>query len=100
MTQATTEQTSLPTSGCQPHHDSMFMLVVDPSCAIAEDGYGILASFDDPSASTTGSAPIDNVTISSDGATLYGMTQSGGCHDPTSAQNPSFGTVFSIPSAP
>jgi hypothetical protein len=78
----------------------IFMLSVDSTCAIAADGYGVLASFDDPSSSTTGSSPIDNVIVSADGLTLYGMTQSGGCNDPTSAQNPSFGTVFSIPSAP
>ena len=67
---------------------------ITPAC------HGILASFDDPSSSITGSSPIDNLILSSDGTTLFGMTQSAGCNDTTSAQDVPLGTVFWIPAEP
>lgn len=58
---------------------------------IAQDGslYEILGSFH---ASTTGKEPIDNVTFSPDGQTLYGLTQFGGANGG--------GTIFSLAVVP
>ena len=53
--------------------------------------YERLVSFD---RATTGAFPEDNVIPSSDGSTLYGLTQAGGAHDPKAAKK--FGTVFAL----
>jgi uncharacterized repeat protein (TIGR03803 family) len=53
--------------------------------------YTTLMSFD---GANTGAWPIDNVTISDDGTTLYGLTQSGGAYDPK--LDKSYGTIFSL----
>ncbi len=76
----------------------------DPACS-GENCYGILASFDShhqnpATPNLTGGAPIDNVIISPDGSTLFGMTEVGGANDPTNAQPITFGTVFSILATP
>lgn len=54
--------------------------------SIAQDGTGftLLASLDN----TTGINPIDNLTFSADGLTLYGLTQNGGTDNQ--------GTIFSL----
>lgn len=54
--------------------------------SIAQDGTGftLLASLDN----TTGINPIDNLTFSADGQTLYGLTQNGGTDNQ--------GTIFSL----
>ena len=46
----------------------------------------------------TGSSPIDNVIVSADGSTLYGMTQNGGAAD--QCNDNGYGTVFSIAAIP
>jgi uncharacterized repeat protein (TIGR03803 family) len=98
----------------------IFIMNPDPGCAgqLSAECYGILASFDTPKNTLTskgnchctaadspsdscdpnGSAPIDNLIASADGATLYGMTQSGGASDLCNAN--SYGTVFSILATP
>lgn len=53
--------------------------------------FELLASFD---RATTGAFPEDNVTLGADGATLYGLTQAGGVHDPDATKY--YGTVFSF----
>ena len=53
--------------------------------------YEVLASFD---RATTGAFPEDNVVPAASGPTLYGLTQSGGVHDPTASNY--FGTVFAL----
>lgn len=60
---------------------------------VSTDGttYAQLASFE---TSTTGGDPIDNVTFSADGLTLYGLTQSGGLYDPDGSLG--YGTIFSM----
>jgi hypothetical protein len=98
----------------------IFIMDPDPGCAgrLSAECYGILASFDTPKNTLTskgnchcteadsppdscdpnGSAPIDNLIASADGATLYGMTQSGGANDLCNANG--YGTVFSIVATP
>lgn len=84
----------------------IFRMSPQSSCAgsSAASCYGLIAAFDSPtqgSTDLTGSQPIDNVIVSEDGSTLYGMTQMGGANDPTNQQQQvSFGTVFSIPANP
>ncbi|MFO1519630.1 MAG: choice-of-anchor tandem repeat GloVer-containing protein [bacterium] len=58
-------------------------------------GYQRLASFH---AKTSGAYPIDNVTVSADGKTLYGLTQAGGQNDPSMVYQ--YGTVFSLGVSP
>ncbi|MBX9923576.1 MAG: hypothetical protein K2Y01_05640 [Rhabdochlamydiaceae bacterium] len=60
---------------------------------ISPDGsnYKTLASFN---GAENGAHPYDNVTISPDGRTLYGMTQAGGVYDPTLSNN--YGTIFAF----
>ena len=53
--------------------------------------YEKLASFD---RATTGAFPEDNVIPSSDGSTLYGLTQAGGANDPKAVKK--YGTVFAV----
>jgi uncharacterized repeat protein (TIGR03803 family) len=53
--------------------------------------YERLVSFD---RATTGAFPEDNVIPSSDGFTLYGLTQAGGANDPQAVKN--YGTVFAV----
>src|SRR5499426_2733248 len=53
--------------------------------------YERLISFD---RATTGAFPEDNVIPSSDGSTLYGLTQAGGANDPKAAKK--YGTVFAV----
>jgi uncharacterized repeat protein (TIGR03803 family) len=66
-------------------HGTIFQINPDGSA------YTTLLSFD---GANTGAWPIDNVTISDDGLTLYGMTQNGGTYDPK--LNNSYGTIFSL----
>ena len=53
--------------------------------------YERLVSFD---RATTGAFPEDNVIPSSDGSTLYGLTQAGGANDPKAEKK--YGTVFAV----
>ena len=53
--------------------------------------YERLVSFD---RATTGAFPEDNVIPSSDGSTLYGLTQAGGVNDPKAVKK--YGTVFAV----
>ena len=84
----------------------IFRMNPESSCANSTKShcYGLLASFDSPKKGDrddTGSQPIDNLTPSADGVTLYGMTQTGGANDDHNNQIAiSFGTVFSILAAP
>ncbi|MGZ6242496.1 MAG: choice-of-anchor tandem repeat GloVer-containing protein [Candidatus Binataceae bacterium] len=84
----------------------IFRMNPETSCANSTKShcYGLLASFDSPKKGDrddTGSQPIDNLTPSADGVTLYGMTQTGGANDDHNNQIAiSFGTVFSILAAP
>lgn len=90
-------------NGGANHGGVIFRMNPDSSCvnSNAPACYGLLGVFDSPNSGDTdltGSQPIDNVIVSHDGKTLYGMTQTGGAHDPTNQeQDISFGTVFSIP---
>jgi uncharacterized repeat protein (TIGR03803 family) len=54
-------------------------------------GYQQLAYF---GGSVTGAFPYDNVAISADGKTLYGMSGAGGKNDPTCEKK--YGTIYSI----
>ncbi len=58
---------------------------------ILPDGtyYSVLESFN---GAENGANPLDNVIISNDGLTLYGMTQYGGAYDPTLSNE--YGTIF------
>lgn len=53
--------------------------------------YKTLASFNGEG---NGAYPYDNVVVSADGRTLYGMTQAGGVYDPTLSNN--YGTIFAF----
>jgi uncharacterized repeat protein (TIGR03803 family) len=58
---------------------------------VSDGKYEVLASFD---RATTGAFPEDNVTLSSDGRLLFGLTQAGGVNDPNATNY--YGTVFSV----
>jgi Bacterial Ig-like domain len=99
---------------------AIFRMSPDPACAgqLNADCYGIMASFDTPkntetskghchcttadsppdSCNPTGSAPIDNLIASTDGNTLFGMTQTGGANDLCNENG--YGTVFAIAATP
>ena len=95
---------------------AIFRLMLPNFDEVPVNPYALLTSFDTqsnnlsscdttkPTPSTcdfNGSAPIDNLIASTDGSTLYGMTQSGGANDPSNTQTVvSFGTVFSIAANP
>jgi len=68
-------------------HDDGTLFRLRPS----DSRYEKLASFD---RATTGAFPEDNLIPSSDGSTLYGLTQAGGVNDPTAAKK--YGTVFAV----
>jgi len=98
----------------------IFRMSPDAACAgqLSSDYYGILASFDTRkntltskgdchctatdtppgSCNPTGSAPIDNLIVGTDGNSLFGMTQTGGANDMCNANG--YGTVFHIPATP
>lgn len=98
----------------------IFRMSAESGCAsqLSPDCYGIMASFNTSentethkgnchctvkesppqSCNPTGSAPIDNLIVSADGNTLFGMTQTGGANDLCNSD--SYGTVFSIFSTP